>query len=81
MSSKTSHIIAFSLSLLLMILALSSQVGVVDATSRKLIARGTPIIWTPGSKSCGASHASWTNKPPRPCKRPPRYVPVSTQSP
>ncbi|EOA34491.1 hypothetical protein CARUB_v10022032mg [Capsella rubella] len=68
-SKKPSHTLALLLSLLiLIILTLSSQVIIVEATSR-ILANGNPIIRTPPSKSCGALTASWS-KYRRPCKRP-----------
>ncbi|CAH8257026.1 unnamed protein product [Arabidopsis lyrata] len=51
MGSKTSsHMVALLLSLLILIFTLSSQIRVVEATSRKL-ANGRPIVWTPASRS------------------------------
>ncbi|KAG7650659.1 hypothetical protein ISN45_At01g055960 [Arabidopsis thaliana x Arabidopsis arenosa] len=80
MGSKTStNMVALLLYLLILIFTLSSQVKVVEATSRKL-ANGRPIVWTPASRSCGASHASW-KKNNGPCKRPPRTAPASYNSP
>ncbi|CAL9239359.1 unnamed protein product [Arabidopsis halleri] len=55
MGSKTSiHMVALLLSLLILVLSLSSQVRVVEATRRKL-ANGRPIVWTPASRSCGVT--------------------------
>ncbi|ESQ28835.1 hypothetical protein EUTSA_v10019385mg [Eutrema salsugineum] len=73
------HIWLLFCSLLVLIFTLSSQVGVVEATSRKL-ATGRAIVYTQSSKSCGASHATWKKKR-RPCRRPPRSFPASNQSP
>ncbi|XP_019100917.1 PREDICTED: uncharacterized protein LOC109132909 [Camelina sativa] len=63
----------------ILIFTISSQVRVVEATSR-ILANGRTIVWTPASKSCGASHASW-KKYRRPCKRPPRSAHASYNSP
>ncbi|EOA33880.1 hypothetical protein CARUB_v10021372mg [Capsella rubella] len=82
-SKKPSYTFALLISLLILIIfTISSQVRVVEATSR-ILANGRPIIWTPASKSCGALHASW-KKYRRPCKRPkrtPRTAPASYNSP
>ncbi|KFK40997.1 hypothetical protein AALP_AA2G072000 [Arabis alpina] len=43
-------------------------------------ATGKTIVYTPSSKSCGASHATWKKKS-GPCRRPPRTAPASYQSP
>ncbi|CAN8238207.1 unnamed protein product, partial [Cochlearia groenlandica] len=58
MGSKSPNILALVLPLLFFILfALSSHVMVVESIGRKLA--WAPIVWTPGSLSCGASPAVW----------------------
>ncbi|KAL0877300.1 hypothetical protein Bca101_027005 [Brassica carinata] len=84
MGPKTSHKVALLLPILLLILTLSSQVRVIEATSRKLVdvaASGRTIVYTPSSRSCGATHATWKKKKRGPCRRPPRTAPASYQSP
>ncbi|CAN8238212.1 unnamed protein product [Cochlearia groenlandica] len=79
--SKTSNMIyLLLLSILILVFTISSQVKVVDATSRKLATKGRTIVYTPSSRSCGASHATW-KKNRGPCRRPPRTAPASYQSP
>ncbi|CDY60944.1 BnaC02g45270D [Brassica napus] len=80
MGPKTSHKVALLFSLLLLILTISSQARVIEAASRKL-ASGRNIVYTPSSKSCGATHATWKKKKRGPCRRPPRTAPASYQSP
>ncbi|AAB60905.1 hypothetical protein AtNW77_Chr1g0065841 [Arabidopsis thaliana] len=86
MGMKSPNIAAFMLPLLLILFTLSSQLKVVESTGRKLAwgFSGTPIVYTPPSRSCGTSPAVFTSKwrRPRPCRLPPgSYIPASDQSP
>ncbi|ESQ28836.1 hypothetical protein EUTSA_v10019360mg [Eutrema salsugineum] len=76
MGLKSSNIAALVLPLLFILFTLSSQVGVVESTGRKLTFYGPPkrVVWTPPSNSCGTSPAAilsskyWTRG--QPCRRP-----------
>ncbi|EOA35958.1 hypothetical protein CARUB_v10021218mg [Capsella rubella] len=80
MGSKSPSIAALVLPLLLLVLiTLCSQVEVVESTGRKLawVFSGTPIVYTPPSRSCGTSPAVFTSRwrrPRRPCRLPPGGV-------
>ncbi|CAH8257025.1 unnamed protein product [Arabidopsis lyrata] len=86
MGSKSTNISALLLTLLLILFTLSSQLEVVECTGRKLSwgFSGTPIVYTPPSRSCGTSPAvfTWKWRRPRPCRLPPgSYIPASNESP
>ncbi|XP_010415089.1 PREDICTED: uncharacterized protein LOC104774203 [Camelina sativa] len=78
MGSKSPSVAALVLPLLLILFTLSSQIEVVESTGRKLSwwFTGTPIVYTPPSRSCGTSPAVYTSKwrRPRPCRLPPGGV-------
>ncbi|EOA35963.1 hypothetical protein CARUB_v10021224mg [Capsella rubella] len=73
MGSKSPSIAALVLALLLILFTLTSHVEVVESSGRKLAwgFSGTPIVYTPPSRSCGTSPAVFTSSWRRPCRLPP----------
>ncbi|KAL9861158.1 hypothetical protein AtNW77_Chr1g0065851 [Arabidopsis thaliana] len=81
MGSKTStNMVALLLYLLILISLFPLKLKSSRLQVANLVTNGRPIVWTPASRSCGASHASW-KKNNGPCKRPPRTAPASYNSP